>query len=96
MQDDLPGAQAEEEQDLHNGPKVNHVELEDDQMNEEDMMEEEEQEIADPDDYEVDQNGVNENAEEVEEEVDQEMDQAQEQEEEEEDVQENDFLQQPD
>ena len=97
MQDDLSGEEPEEDQDLNNGPKMNHVELEDDQMNEEDMMEEEEQELADPEDYEVDQNGMNNNAEEVEEEVDQEMDQAQEQEEEEEeDVQENDFLQQPD
>ena len=59
-------------------------------------MEEEEQELADQEDYEVDQNGVNENAEEVEDEVDQEMDGNQEGEEEEEDVNEEDFLNQPD
>ena len=74
MQDDLPGAQPEEDQDSQDGPKGNHVELEDDQVNDEDMLDEE-QELADGDDFEVDQNGVNENAEEVEDEVDQEMDQ---------------------
>ena len=97
MQDDLPGAQPEEDQDSQDGPKVNHVEREDDQVNDEEMLDEE-QELADPDNvsenYEVDQNGVNENAEEVEDEVDQ-MDQNQEGEEEEEDVQGDDFLEPP-
>ena len=94
MQDDLPGAQPEEDQDSQDGPKGNHVELEDDQVNDEDMLDEE-QELADGDDFEVDQNGVNENAEEVEDEVDQEMDQNQEDGEEEEDAGGDDFLEPP-
>ena len=61
MQNDVLEEDPEEEQELNGGSDQNHIEMEDDNNDNEDM---EEDEIADPEDYEVDQNDVNENAEE--------------------------------
>lgn len=61
MQNDVLEEDPEEEQDLNGGSDQNHIEMEDDNNDNEDM---EEDDVADPGEYDVEQNDVNENAEE--------------------------------